>query len=134
MAATRTRSAKAKTAAKAKANARVEAGAKKAAKSQPEDTARLNFVEVDEAPQFYTNHVEVSHNMHEFEMIFGRAPSRITPEEREAVRATGRINVEALVRIIIPPSLLQDFINVLGTQKDKYQENVGPLPGVKPKE
>jgi len=134
MAATRKRTGRAKIAPKAKARAKAKPRAKASAKTEPQDTARLQFIDLDEAPQYYANHVEVSHNAHEFEMIFGRAQSRLTPKESEEVRATGIFKVEASVRVIIPPSLLQDFMNVLDTQRDKYQENVGPLPGVKPKE
>ena len=111
--------------AQAKRGAKTKAGPK---------SPQVVIVGADEAPQFYANHVEISHNIHEFEMIFGRLPSRLTTEEREDVQATGSLEIETLLRIIIPPSLLQDLMNVLSTQRDKFKENVGPLPGVEPKE
>ena len=98
--------------------------AKKSARAKAVNEARPTIVLVDaeDAPQYYANHIEVSHNIHEFEMLFARLPAKVNAEQIQNIKNTGKIEVETSVRIIIPPSLMTDVIKVLQTQNEKYQE------------
>ena len=92
------------------------------AKAVGEVRPAIVLVDAEDAPQYYVNHIEVSHNIHEFEMLFARLPAKVDAEQIQNIKNTGNIEVETLVRIIIPPSLMTDIVKVLQTQNEKYQE------------
>jgi hypothetical protein len=79
------------------------------------------FTDIEDAPGFYVNHIEVAHNLHEIELLFGRLPAKIEPERAREINAVRRIEIELLVKIIIPPTLLDDFIRVLQVQREKFK-------------
>lgn len=81
----------------------------------------------EDAPQYYCNHVEVSHNPHEFEIVCARVPTKISPENIDLVKKEGRIEVEALACVIIPPTLIPDIIRVFVAQKEKYESMYSEL-------
>ena len=82
---------------------------------------------VDNSPEYYANHVEVSHSPHEFELVFARLNARLSEEKRSVLSTSGRLETDTLFRLVIPPSLLIDMLYVLNTQKEKYEKNFGPL-------
>lgn len=95
-------------------------GAKRA-KGPENANAAIVLVDLEDAPQYYSNHLEISHNIHEFEMVFAKIPTKVSPDRQEIIKETGKIELEAMVRIIIPPTLMPDIIRVLTTQQEKYQ-------------
>lgn len=96
----------------------------KRAEAADEATATIVLLDVKDAPQYYVNHIEVSHNIHEFEMLFARIPAKVDFEQIQNFKKSQRIEVETSVRVIIPPSLMADLIRVLKSQNEKYQEVV----------
>ena len=96
----------------------------KRAKAADEATATIVLLDVKDAPQYYVNHIEVSHNIHEFEMLFARLPAKVDFEQIQNFKKSQIIEVETSVRVIIPPSLMADLIRVLKSQNEKYQEVV----------
>jgi len=78
-----------------------------AAASRPK--THIVITGIDESPAYYANHVEIGHSPHEFEMIFARLPAKLSEEKMLELKASGRLETEALARIIIPPSLMLDL-------------------------
>jgi len=74
----------------------------------------------DGIPEYYVNHVEVSHSIHEYEMIFGRIHGRLSEDQRKFIQEKRKFPAESLVRISLPPTLIDDLIKVLQIQKEKY--------------
>jgi hypothetical protein len=104
--------------------------AKAATKTSPAKTrpsAHIVITGIDDSPVYYANHIEVAQSPHEFEMVFARLPAKVSEEKMLELTTSGRLETEALVRVLIPPSLMLDMLRVLNIQKDKYQEKVGPL-------
>jgi hypothetical protein len=96
----------------------------KLAPKADEAIGKIVLVNVQDTPQYYANYMEVSHNPHEFEMFFARLPARIDSEQLQNLKITHAMQVEPLVRVIIPTSLISDVIRVLQDQHEKFQAKV----------
>ena len=96
----------------------------------PEKT-RIAFSGADDAPEYYTNHVEVSHGVHEYEILFGKIPTRLTEVTKQEAKKSGVLYAEALVKLFIPPSLMDDLIKVLKIQQGKHDETVALVKAAK---
>ena len=81
------------------------------------------------APAHYSNHVEVYYNEHEFELVFARVPTKIEPESMAELKNTGILYLEPLVRVIIPPSLAFNLMNVFKDRIDTFEASIRPLLG-----
>lgn len=89
--------------------------------------AHIVLTGVDDSPQYYANHIEVAHSVHEFELVFARLPAKVSDEKMQELVTSGRLETDVLLRVVIPTSLMIDMIRVLGVQKDRYEATVGPL-------
>jgi Protein of unknown function (DUF3467) len=98
---------------------------KQGAKARPK--AHIVITSIDDSPIYYANHIEVAHSPHEFELVFARLPAKISEEKMIELQTNGRLETEALARVVIPTSLMLDMIRVLDVQKGKYEEQIGPL-------
>jgi L-lactate utilization protein LutC len=92
---------------------------------------RVVITAVDESPAYYANHLEMAHGPHEFEIVFARLPAKISEDKLAELNESGRLETEALARVIIPTSLMLEMINVFNIQKDKYEAKFGPLRKLK---
>lgn len=80
-------------------------------------------------PSYYSNFIEVGHSQHEFVLNFVRTPSALSPSRMEAVREAGKIVVEPMLQVTIPPTLVPGLLKALQLQKDKYNSAFGKITG-----
>lgn len=104
------------------------ARAKKAKTRTPEPPS-LKAVKVVVEPSgdpVYANFAEVSAAQHEFQISFALTPSKPNPEILEQAKA-GEIHLEALVQILLPPTIIPGLIKALITTKEQYEAMIGPI-------
>lgn len=78
----------------------------------------------EETAAHYVTHMVVQHTEHEFHISFfeARPPLLLgTPEEqREAAERIGSVRAECVARIIVAPGRMQEFIDVVQDNLNKY--------------
>jgi len=103
--------------------------ARKKRVSAPEEptAVSISFENVEDAPLFYVNYVEVSHSRHDFVAFCTQAPTKLSPEEREEVLRTKLLRQEPLVRLVLPPTIIPGLIRALQIQREKYEDSFGKI-------
>ena len=96
------------------------AGQKSGAPDEVEISGAI-LLGVDDTQEYYANHVEVGHSIHEFQLTCARIPGRLSEEHKKFVRDNRKLPAEALLRVSIPPTLIDDLIKVLVIQKEKFK-------------
>jgi hypothetical protein len=74
----------------------------------------------------YANYAEVSSAQHEFQIGFALFPIKPTAEQIEQVSG-GIVKLDALVQILLPPTLIPGLIRALTTTKEQYEAMIGPI-------
>jgi hypothetical protein len=74
----------------------------------------------------YANFAEVSSAQHEFQIGFGLLPTKPNAEQMEQVNG-GTMRLNALVQILLPPTLIPGLIKALTTTKEQYEAVLGPI-------
>jgi hypothetical protein len=72
----------------------------------------------------YANYAEVSSSLHEFQISFALAPTRLTAVKVEEMKSGG-LKVEALVQILLPPTVIPGLIRALTITKEQHETMVG---------
>jgi hypothetical protein len=80
-----------------------------------------------DVPSYYVNFADIAQSSHEFTISVGKTQSRLSAQQMEDVQKTGQIRVEAILQLVIPPTLLPSLINAMTIQKDLYEKMHGPL-------
>lgn len=75
----------------------------------------------------YVSIMDVSHTIHDFSIAAARGPVRITAEQYGEISASGSLPIEALMQLIIPPTVIPNLIRSLIAQKELYETNFGPI-------
>jgi len=80
---------------------------------------------LESASTYYVNHIEIGSSAHDFSLICGRLPGKLSAEQFEDIREGGALVVEPEVQIIIPATLVLGLIKALTIQKDTYEKTYG---------
>jgi hypothetical protein len=80
---------------------------------------------LENASTFYVNHIEVGSTAHDFSLICGRLPGKLSLDQLEEVKDGGALVVEPEVQVVIPATLVIGLIEALTTQKDNYEKTYG---------
>jgi hypothetical protein len=105
--------------------------ASKAPKQKPNTpislAARVTLEVGPDIPSYYVNYVDISQSSHEFTLSVAKVPTRLTSQTAQNLQATGELRAEALLQLIVPPTLLPSLIKALTLQKDLYEQINGPI-------
>jgi hypothetical protein len=80
---------------------------------------------LENAATFYVNHIEVGSSAHDFSLICGRLPGKLSLDQFEEVKGSGALVVEPEVQVVIPATLVIGLIKALTAQKDNYEKTYG---------
>lgn len=86
-----------------------------------------------ETVPYYVNHIEVGHTRHEFTILAGRVPAKMSAERFAQIKETGLLQLEPDVTLMVAPTLLPGLIRALQTQQDKWEKANGPIVPTKEK-
>ena len=86
---------------------------------------RVQFDPAVDSPITYANHIEVGHTQHEFALLAGRVPAKLSLGVKEQAQTTGELILEPEVQLVLPPSLIPSLIHALQTQLQAWQERFG---------
>lgn len=82
---------------------------------------RPNFEPTEDTPTYYANHFEVGQTPHEFFILAGRIPGKISSARRMDIDPDGTMNVDPEVQILLAPSLVPGLIKALTSQLEKWK-------------
>lgn len=80
-----------------------------------------------DTPAYYINYASVSHSQYDFLLSVLRTPSQLTHEQTELAKKGNPVLVEPILQLIIPPRLIDGLIKALNIQKEKYEQEHGPI-------
>lgn len=89
--------------------------------------ARIVLDVGSDIPSYYINYADVAQSSHEFTLTVGKTPTRLSQQSIRDVQATGELHVEAMLQLILPPTLLPSLIKALTSQKDLYEHTFGTI-------
>jgi hypothetical protein len=103
---------------------------KEQAKSQSQSPQQVQISTIrmeplESASTYYVNHVEIASSLHDFSIICGRLPGKLSADQVEEVNSSGSLVIEPEVQVIIPSTLIIGPIRALTTQKGIYEETYG---------
>lgn len=75
----------------------------------------------------YSNHIEVGHTRHEFTILAGRVPGKMSSERFRLAKETKLLQLEPDVTILLAPTLVPGVIRALQTQLDIWEKAYGPI-------
>jgi hypothetical protein len=90
-------------------------------------TARVTLEVGSDVPSYYVNYVDVSQSTHEFTLSVAKIPTRLAAQTMQNLQTTGELRAEALLQLIIPPTLLPSLLKALTAQKELYEKTWGPI-------
>jgi hypothetical protein len=88
-------------------------------------TAKPFIIPSEDVGTYYINFVEIARSKHEFMMLCTRLPTKLTPTQSQTARDTGALQVDPVVQIVFPPTLINGLIGALSAQRDKYEKDHG---------
>jgi hypothetical protein len=80
-----------------------------------------------DTPSYYINYAAVSHSEYDFMVTVLRVPTKLTPEQTELAKKGSAVPVEPILQLIVPPRLVDGLITALSIQKEKYEQEHGPI-------
>lgn len=91
--------------------------------------AQIVIGEPGDIPNYYSNFIEVGHNQHEFVLNFVRTPTSLSPSKMQEIAQTGKIVVEPILQVTLPPTLIPGLLKALQLQKEKFNKAFGQITG-----
>ena len=83
-----------------------------------------------DTPFYYVNFIAVNHSPYDFCISAIKLPSQLSQEQQEIAKKGGKIPLEPILQLVIPPTLMQGFIKALSEQCRKYESQYGNItPG-----
>lgn len=98
---------------------------KKASTKQQEAeslSAKVVIHPSEDTPFFYINYAEIVISENDFNLYGVRVPAKLAPSEINILKESGEINVEPIVHLIIPITIIDGLINALTRQKEVYKQ------------
>lgn len=80
-----------------------------------------------DTPSYYINYAAVAHSQYEFLLSVLRIPDKLSPEQTQLAKKGGAVPIEPILQLIIPPRLIDGLIKALNIQKEKYEQENGPI-------
>jgi len=80
-----------------------------------------------DTPSYYVNYIAVSHSEYDFTVMALRVPTQLTREQTELAKKGSAVPVEPILQLIVPPRLIDGVIRALSIQKEKYEQEHGPI-------
>lgn len=80
-----------------------------------------------DTPAYYINYAAVSHSQYDFLLSVLRTPAQLTHEQTELAKKGSAVLVEPILQLNIPPRLIDGLIKALNIQKEKYEQEHGPI-------
>jgi hypothetical protein len=80
-----------------------------------------------DAPNFYVNHMEVSHTAHDFSLAMVQMPAKLSAEQSSAASASGNVHFVPALYVTFPATLMPGLLTALSTQRAAYEKDVGPI-------
>lgn len=83
---------------------------------------------VEESPLIFANSLLVQHTDHEFIITFAQIHPPITLGlQEEEIAKIESVSARAAVRIVLPPTRLQELIRILNENYQKYLDRISAL-------
>ena len=76
---------------------------------------------------YYSNYAEVTHSGWDFVLSFARIATKYPPEQIQAIQSSGKIVVDPLVQVTLPPKVAKGLIVALQKQCDSYEKMFGTI-------
>ena len=80
-----------------------------------------------DTPSYYVNYAAVAHTEYDFLVSVLRIPVQLTPEQTELAKKGNPVPIEPILQLIVPPRLVDGLITALSIQKEKYEQEHGPI-------
>ena len=80
--------------------------------------------------QIYANYAEVTAAQHEFQISFALVPTRPSAEKIEAIKSGSPLFVDAIVQVMLPPTIVPGLIRALTITKEQYEAIAGPIKDI----
>lgn len=96
-------------------------------KGQGTAVVKATIIPSDELGYHYVNHAEVGHSQHEFYILWGRLPTKLSALSLEEATRTGSLPIAPLVQLQFPASMIGGVITALTEQRAKYEKRFGPI-------
>jgi len=80
-----------------------------------------------DTPSYYVNYAAVSHSDYDFIVSVLRVPAPLTPEQTALAKKGRAVLIEPILQLIVPPRLVDGLITALNVQKEKYEQEHGPI-------
>jgi hypothetical protein len=93
--------------------------------TEQEVSGRIVIDVPEDLGAYYVSHAEISHNKHDFTILCGKLPAKLSPEQLAIAKSSGEVHIETLVQLIVPPTMIAGLIYALTEQKRKYEKETG---------
>ena len=92
----------------------------------------IKFVGLEESPLIFANHILVQHTEHEFIISFGQIqPPVILDPTADEISKVKFVESKIAVRIVLPPTRVDEFLQILGQNYSNFLGQVGALESVR---
>jgi hypothetical protein len=88
---------------------------------------KVQVVQGDSTPTYYSNFVEVSHTEYEFALSFVKLPTKLRPQQLADVKSGQSLLLEPFLQVEVPSRLVRGIIKALETQVEKYEQRHGKI-------
>jgi len=79
-------------------------------------------VNVTEGPVYYINYAEVTNTPNDFSILGTRLPPKPSQEMIDELKKGGSIDLDTIVQIVFPVSMISGLIRALQTRKEMYEK------------
>jgi hypothetical protein len=86
------------------------------------------FEPSEDIATYYANHFEVGQTSHEFFILSGRIPGKISRAREQEIAESGVMVVEPEIQLLVAPTLMPGLIKALTTQLEKWHATHGTQP------
>ena len=93
-----------------------------------EITVRVTLDPDTEAPTYYVNYAEVSHNQYEIGISVARLPTKFSNEQLSKIRESKQIQYKPLLQLVLPPAVIPGLIEALRSQLALYERSTATSP------
>ena len=91
-------------------------------------TVAVSVEATPDVPVYYVNYAEISHGPHDFGMAVARVATKLPVRVREEAVKTGRLVVEPVLQLTMPPTMIPGLISALQRQLEAYEKNFASVP------
>lgn len=109
------------------------AGTKPGLEAPTSIAARVTLEVGSDVPSYYVNYADLAQSTHEFTLTVAKVATRLGAQAVKDLQVTGEMRVDALLQLVMPPTLLPSLIKAMTVQRDLYEKTYGSIrDGVEP--